>query len=97
MTEIEIEMYSVATWKKLKTGPLDDYEQLSKNESGKVIIKAHKDFIRCLIANDFDPRRATKIFANGKGTFDDLTPEGKEFRSKLAEMLKEMVRGKNRR
>ncbi len=87
-----IDMYARVTWAKLKTDPLEDYETLSKNDSGKVIIQAHKDFIRCLIVNDFDVRRATKVFSGGRGTFGELEPSGQEFRTRLAEMLQQLVK-----
>lgn len=93
---VDLEAWTKVTWKALRPGPESNYEALMSHESGQTIIKAHQDFIRCLLANDFDPRRATKIFSKGQGTFDELEESGKEFREKLAKMLRELVKLRNK-
>lgn len=92
MSPIKLELFSELTWKKLRPDPLYNYEYYNKNESGQVLIQAHKDFIQCLIGCDFDVRKATKVYSKNQGVWEDLSPEGQDFRTKLAEMLKDLVK-----
>ena len=96
MSPDELEILSRTTWSKLKTDPLENYDLMAKHEAGKVIIKAHSDFVKCLVACNCDVRKATKVFSNNQAVFEDLTDNGKEFRLKLAEMLKVMLRTRNK-
>ncbi len=80
--------FAKLSWKELQ--PTKDYDVTL--EVLPEVIKKHEEFVRCYIANDYDPDRVVRVMLNFKNGIKDLEPEGEAWHRKLSDCLKRLSR-----
>ena len=83
-----LEAATMASWQALM--PDKDLEFYRTEEPE--FVDTHREHVKALMENGFDPKRSIPVVTGGKQRFDDLYESGRTFQTRLADFLKEWCR-----
>lgn len=86
-SEIDIEFYAAQTWHKLFPTAWAGIVEAKPD-----VAEAHRRRVRGLVESGFEPKFGIKRATKGKGGWDELTDEDREYQVRLSGELRKIVR-----